>query len=127
MVCFCWGGEGGFAGCCVMLCWGAVGSIVCATVVFAFLYSCVFVLYDVIVVVFIGGQLAPPMCLLQVVCCVLYLGGCLVAHRAWVRGGLVSGDSAPGRCASGAFLSTECSPWSSLLSVTSLPPSEVPM
>ncbi len=53
--------------------------IVWVPVVCASLWAAAFILYSIMVLVYVGGQLAPPMCMLHVVDSVLFLGGFLVA------------------------------------------------
>ena len=75
----CWEGGGGFTGVCVIVGWGAIVPLVWVPVVCASLWAAAFILYSNMVLVCVGGQVAPPMCMLQVVDSVLFLGGFLVA------------------------------------------------
>ena len=80
----CWEGVGGFTCVNVMLGWDVSVSTLWATVDLAVLWAAASILYICVVLVCIGGQLAPPICMLQFVDIVLFVGECLVAHLVGV-------------------------------------------
>jgi hypothetical protein len=71
---------GGFTCVNFMLGWDVNVSTLWATVVWAVLWAAASILYISVVLVCISGQLAPPICMLQFVGVVLFVGECLVAH-----------------------------------------------